>query len=131
MGFFDLFSSIFLGLRIFYLRMKVSKKWKSVAEELGIQFKYPGRMYGHVGDVWVAVHIDVQRNDMPPPMIWIESSPNSPLPENVEPEYLKDVIVNVNCERTELLAELKKLIVRAEKVRAQYKLEHPVEEFYS
>ena len=125
MGIMDEFFSMGLALKTQFVRMGRHRVFADLAQELDLNLKYPAHIFGDVGDVWIAVRIDMQKNGDAPAMIWVESSPNCPLPNKIEPEFLEDVISNVKADKTEIRHLIDKLVSRAEKVRKKYQEENP------
>lgn len=125
MGFISEFWSLIRAILLFITRMRVHRKWGEVASELGLQTKYPARMFGDVGDVWVAVWIGVSDHGLGDPMIFIESSPNTPLPNGVDAGFLNDVIFDLYSDKQILRKEIHKMLERAQKVRKQAIQEDP------
>ena len=125
MGFISEFWSLIRAILLFITRMRVHSRWVAVGNELGLQTKYPARMYGEVGEVWVAVWIGVSDHGLGDPMIFLESSPNTPLPSGVDAGFLNDVIFDLYSDNQILLKEINKMLGRAQKVRQQAIIEDP------
>ena len=65
---------------------------------MDLNLKYPAHIL--VMGMWDSRSIDMQKWRAPA-MIWVESSPNCPLPKKIEPEFLEDVISNVKADTSE------------------------------
>ena len=108
----DVFA-IMRGIGTLFLRMRVHKKWVKVANQLDVPIQYPAHIYGDVGDVWISAKIANTDHGMGPAVIFLESSPNTPLPDGVEPDSLCDVILEPKCDEKTLLKEMGKLLDKA------------------
>ena len=62
MGIMDEFFSMGLALKTQFVRMGRHRVFADLAQELDLNLKYPAHIFGDVGDVWIAVRIDMQKN---------------------------------------------------------------------
>ena len=110
---------IFRGIGAFFLRRSVHKRWVQLAKEMDVNIKYPAHIFGDVGEdeVWISAKIANTDHGIGPAIIYLEASPNTPLPTGAEPEQLCDVILEPKCDNKTLRKEMEKLLRVARKFR--------------
>ena len=86
---------------------------------MDVNIDYPAHIYGDIGDqeIWVSAKVANTDFGIGPAIIYLEASPNTPLPKGAEPNDLLDVVLDPKCDNVTLQNEMQKLINVAKKLR--------------
>ena len=123
MSIFGELAAIAWAARLFQIRAKLHPLFRDIAAAMALDCSYPARVSGEIGDIWVDLYIDLQKNGSGPPMVWIVVDPVSALPVSVDPCMLEEVIVELPPTRQLLEEELNKMIQRAQEYKRMAKAE--------
>lgn len=107
------------SVRTFFLRISLHRRWAQLASTMDVNIDYPAHIYGDIGqeDIWISAKIANTDHGIGPAIIYLEASPNTPLPSGAEPNDLLDVILDPKCDNSTLQKEIEKLMSVARKFR--------------